>query len=523
VKNLGNAVSLLDSKIERVSRTTDRHTEYLRATTYKQVDAEARQRRNNLIFRGLAENPGENCFELIRDFMRNHLDLDPGAIYLSRAHRLGRRSHNRISRRPIIVNFRDYCDTEMIMNRAHMLKSTPFSVDIDLPREIQNARSKLWPDFKKLKNEAPRSKIQIVYPAKLIQDGKLIHDALPEWDRYTQIDRFELLDRISSRAEGSEAANNTQQQSQFARAEEQELVNQSQTSTNLQHSSCSEPRIPVSAGMPQIPLPVPPQPLMAQLTLNSFMNMLAASLSQQCGSFLPIPVLNNNSVSPPNDTSNERQSCQIETQTFPTTDIIHTNNINSISPNVSTVQNVSPDPPDPCVQSTHIVDLANQNDINPISVNHSIDSPTRNTILPPNTLNSSVLTTSYPEHENVAQISPSPVINKPAVCVVPSSMPNFDSDETLLKHVPDSACQHIDTPLAQRVTRGRERVSGISRSQKRSSSTKPYRRNSVSSTRENTDLGFTRAKNSSQSNNPGQDHQAERKQATGSSVNTGQL
>lgn len=77
--------------------------------------------------------------------------MDSRAFYLSREHRLGQRIYNnRISRRPTIGNFRDYCDTETIMNRTQMLKGTPFSVDIELPREIQNAKLKLWTNFELL-------------------------------------------------------------------------------------------------------------------------------------------------------------------------------------------------------------------------------------------------------------------------------------------------------------------------------------------------------------------------------------
>ena len=89
-------------------------------------------------------------------------------MYLAHAHRLG---PNRIGqcnpKRPIIVNFRDFCDTELIMSRAHMLKNTPFSVGYDLPKEIHEARKKLWDELKSIKSAKPRVKFQILYPAKL--------------------------------------------------------------------------------------------------------------------------------------------------------------------------------------------------------------------------------------------------------------------------------------------------------------------------------------------------------------------
>ena len=54
----------------------------LKTLAYKSIDLEARSRRNNLIFWGLAENVRENCFAVIRDFIKNELDLDADKMYL---------------------------------------------------------------------------------------------------------------------------------------------------------------------------------------------------------------------------------------------------------------------------------------------------------------------------------------------------------------------------------------------------------------------------------------------------------
>ena len=81
-------------------------------------------------------------------------------------HRHGQRNPQRQhNSRPMIANVRDFCDIETIMSRERMLKGSPFSVDYNYPREIQEARSKLWPSFKEMKRDCPRSKVQIVYPA----------------------------------------------------------------------------------------------------------------------------------------------------------------------------------------------------------------------------------------------------------------------------------------------------------------------------------------------------------------------
>ena len=115
----------------------------LKTLAYKSIDLEAWSRRNNLIFWDFFEISHENCFAMIKDFVADRLDLDLRRMYLTRAHRLGpRKIGSRNLRRPITVNVRDFCDTEMIMERAHMSKNTRYSVGYDLPKEINDARKK---------------------------------------------------------------------------------------------------------------------------------------------------------------------------------------------------------------------------------------------------------------------------------------------------------------------------------------------------------------------------------------------
>ena len=103
-------------------------------------------------------------------------------MYLARAHRLGPvKRFAGIRKRPIIVNFRDYCDTQYIMSNAHLLRGTPFSVDHDLPKEISAARKLLWDEIKSIKRSKPSAKCQIIYPAKLSVDGKIVGDEFPDW------------------------------------------------------------------------------------------------------------------------------------------------------------------------------------------------------------------------------------------------------------------------------------------------------------------------------------------------------
>ena len=132
---------------------------------------------------------------MIHDFLRNRLDIDH--LYIARAHRLGQRNPNkRFQSRPIIANFRDYGTLELIMSNVRRLRGTNFSVDLDYPREIQEARSRMWSLYKEIKQNNPRFNVKIVYPAKLIHDGTVIRDELPEWGQYVGANRLSKLGQI---------------------------------------------------------------------------------------------------------------------------------------------------------------------------------------------------------------------------------------------------------------------------------------------------------------------------------------
>ena len=178
-----NSFCYLDENMRNIIEAINRNTDIIKTLAYKSIDQEARSRRNNLLFWGLAENPPEDCFALIRDFIQYQLDLDPEGTYLSRAHRLGVKNPTmRNQRRPITVNFRDFRDTEVIMSRVYMLRNTRYSVDFDLPKEIGDARKRLWNEAKQIRSNDPRARTQIVYPAKLLVDGKLVRNEFPDWN-----------------------------------------------------------------------------------------------------------------------------------------------------------------------------------------------------------------------------------------------------------------------------------------------------------------------------------------------------
>ena len=155
-------------------------------------DAEARSRRNNLIFRGIAETPGDDdlCAGLVKELIRKelHLDINP---YIQRAHRLGnpiargrigrRWAANRPTPRPIIVCFRDYEDVESIIGNAYKLANSNLGISRDYPKEIVDARAELWPLYKSEKQKYAKGKVFIRFPAQLVVNGRIAVDKFPDW------------------------------------------------------------------------------------------------------------------------------------------------------------------------------------------------------------------------------------------------------------------------------------------------------------------------------------------------------
>ncbi len=204
---LEKALSGMEHTLNQVIQITNKQTDFIKTLAYQSIDAEARSRRNNLIFRGISENAGENCFQIIRDFLANNLDIDSKHTYLARAHRLGRRDPMlQVQKRPIIVNFRDFGDTEWIMGNANMLRGTGMSVDFDFPKEIQEARSRLWPKYKQMKAQTPHARIKLAYPAKILKDGRFVHDELPEWSKFTGANRLTQIEKMDDRSSFGQSA-----------------------------------------------------------------------------------------------------------------------------------------------------------------------------------------------------------------------------------------------------------------------------------------------------------------------------
>lgn len=186
----------MSSQLNHTATEVNSHSLYLKQLAYHSIDLEARSRRNNLIFYGMADVRGENTVDIMRQFLSDYFELDLYAMGFNRVHRLGSiakaRRVTQYPRRPIIVAFLDYKDTETIMSMAKMLAGTRFGIDRDYPKEISEARKTLW-TFKKQQGYSARDTVQIRYPAKLFVNGSVVRDEFPDWYSVLNASRLDLF------------------------------------------------------------------------------------------------------------------------------------------------------------------------------------------------------------------------------------------------------------------------------------------------------------------------------------------
>ena len=163
--SLNTVMSPVQEKVGVLENCINIHARKVKMLAYRSLDLKVSSRRNNLVFRGLADIHLEDCKKVIVNFAKDELKLDISVDQIARTHRLGSfaraRARYAIARRPIIVAFKDYSLTEEIIYSAKLLKGTMFRVEKDFPVEIAEVRRSLWPTFKAEKENHPTARVVI--------------------------------------------------------------------------------------------------------------------------------------------------------------------------------------------------------------------------------------------------------------------------------------------------------------------------------------------------------------------------
>ena len=218
VANIAQSLHQASSQIGLMNTRMSGHEQFLKLIAYKSIDSEARSRRRNLIFHGLAEMKNEDCSYKLSEFLWYEMGLEMDDLYIERIHRLGSLQKARQTvtsadqpiRRPIIVAFNDTKSVNKVLDNAHMLRGSGFSVTRDFPQEIVKARRGLMPRYIQEKQNR-QNKVTIEYPARIVVNGKTITDAFPDWHTVLHKDRYEMVNSLSQTVNMNFAVNNGQQ------------------------------------------------------------------------------------------------------------------------------------------------------------------------------------------------------------------------------------------------------------------------------------------------------------------------
>lgn len=132
--------------------------------------------RNNLLFFNVQEQPRENVYNVLRDFIRDELAFGENAKYLlfEDVHRMGKRKSGKS--RPIVAQFHYHAERERVKQSCSNLKGTNYSVSEHYPREIEDVRKSLYPIRSGFRRAG--------YKTSMIRDKLFVNNELYEdsWD-----------------------------------------------------------------------------------------------------------------------------------------------------------------------------------------------------------------------------------------------------------------------------------------------------------------------------------------------------
>ena len=135
----------------------------------KVTNLESYSRRDNLLFKGIAEKPGEKCGDTVAELIKltGH---NPDEMKLVRSHRLGKPGGKQA--RPIITRFHYFGDRQRVYQSRKKLERSNIYISEDFPPEVVAKRRQLIPILKAAKKLDRYSSQSWISGDKLFINGK---------------------------------------------------------------------------------------------------------------------------------------------------------------------------------------------------------------------------------------------------------------------------------------------------------------------------------------------------------------
>jgi hypothetical protein len=241
--NVNKGFQDLDERLSKMEDLCKEQDWKVKVLSYKSVDCESRSMRNNLVIYGLTEKSHfQNCKSLVLGFLEDEIDIDTTDMYIERAHRFGRLTQDKYKgmtdpKRPMVVRFRDFVDTENIINKAYKLKGSNLGIDRQYLREIAMARASLYKTAEARTARSNRQKVQIKYPAVLFIDGKCVKDMFPEWWKVLGTDIKNPADRLNDNNYWSGLSDRRMNRTYSCTTEEDNISGQDEELNSVQSES----------------------------------------------------------------------------------------------------------------------------------------------------------------------------------------------------------------------------------------------------------------------------------------------
>ncbi|XP_046332265.2 uncharacterized protein LOC124115361 [Haliotis rufescens] len=129
------------------------------------IDLKTRSMRDNLLFHGIPEMPGEEPKEVIKGFLKKEMKCDTDNV-----HRISPHLSNRP--RTIVAKFANPDERREILTNTRQLRETQFGVSEQFPQEIVQRRRDLLPLFKEARRRGLKSNLTV---DRLYIDGRRVY------------------------------------------------------------------------------------------------------------------------------------------------------------------------------------------------------------------------------------------------------------------------------------------------------------------------------------------------------------
>lgn len=150
IHNMSKENEVLKKRLHQTEGRLTRVERKLEEANEKIIDLTARSMRDNLIFKNVEEENGENLDEVITNICRNKLKMseeDIKDVQIERVHRGRKPARGRERCRDIIAKFTSKGKSKIMLHLKNMRRDEVMKIQEQFPPEIQARRNKLWPQF----------------------------------------------------------------------------------------------------------------------------------------------------------------------------------------------------------------------------------------------------------------------------------------------------------------------------------------------------------------------------------------